>query len=168
MKPFLPSQHHHLQHYSPHCWKNIVSTLSLLGIHSLNVLLAHYIAVNTSYGSSLGTADPGIQALIALDWLFGESLILTAAIIKLWGRAKNTGAELSFHLLSRSVKLRLIQRTDNLDTWRALSEPSEIECVIIHDQAFPECLLHPITLAFVLFCCPLCPFGRFDASNPFI
>jgi hypothetical protein len=35
--------------------------------------LAYLIAVNTSYRSSLGTTDPGIQALIALDWLFGES-----------------------------------------------------------------------------------------------
>jgi hypothetical protein len=31
------------------CWTNIVSTLLLLGIHSLNVLLAHSIAVNTSH-----------------------------------------------------------------------------------------------------------------------
>jgi hypothetical protein len=29
------------------CWMNIVSTLLLLGIRSLNVLLAHSIAVNT-------------------------------------------------------------------------------------------------------------------------
>jgi hypothetical protein len=35
--------------------------------------LAYLIAVNTSYSSSLGTIDLGIQALIALDWLFGES-----------------------------------------------------------------------------------------------
>jgi hypothetical protein len=35
--------------------------------------LAYLIAVNTSYISSLGTIDPDIQALIALDWLFGES-----------------------------------------------------------------------------------------------
>jgi hypothetical protein len=35
--------------------------------------LAYLIAVNISYRSSLGTTDPGIQALIALDWLFGES-----------------------------------------------------------------------------------------------
>jgi hypothetical protein len=35
--------------------------------------LAYLIAVSTSYRSSLGTTDPGIQALIALDWLFGES-----------------------------------------------------------------------------------------------
>jgi hypothetical protein len=33
------------------CWTNIVSTLLLLGIYSLNVLLAHYIAVNTSHRS---------------------------------------------------------------------------------------------------------------------
>jgi hypothetical protein len=49
------------------CWTNIVSTLLLLGIRSLNALLAHSIAVNTSYRSSLGTTNPGIQALIALD-----------------------------------------------------------------------------------------------------
>jgi hypothetical protein len=35
--------------------------------------LAYLIAVNTSFISSLGTTYPGIQALIALDWLFGES-----------------------------------------------------------------------------------------------
>jgi hypothetical protein len=35
--------------------------------------LAYLIAVNTNYRSSLGTTDPGIQALIALDWLFRES-----------------------------------------------------------------------------------------------
>jgi hypothetical protein len=36
--------------------------------------LAYLIAVNTSYRSSLDTTDPGIvRALIALDWLFGES-----------------------------------------------------------------------------------------------
>jgi hypothetical protein len=35
--------------------------------------LAYLRAVNTSYRSSLGTTDPGIQALIALDWLFGNS-----------------------------------------------------------------------------------------------
>jgi hypothetical protein len=34
--------------------------------------LASLIGVNTSYRSSLGSTDPGIQALIALDWLFGE------------------------------------------------------------------------------------------------
>jgi hypothetical protein len=49
-----------------HYWTNIVSTLLLLGIHSLNVLLAHYIAVNTSH-RSFGYYKPGIQALIALD-----------------------------------------------------------------------------------------------------
>jgi hypothetical protein len=45
------------------CWTNIVSTLLLLG---LNVLIAHSIAVYTNY-RSLGTTDPGIQALIVLD-----------------------------------------------------------------------------------------------------
>jgi hypothetical protein len=35
------------------CWTNIVSALLLLGIRSLNALLAHSIAVNTSYRSSL-------------------------------------------------------------------------------------------------------------------
>jgi hypothetical protein len=35
--------------------------------------LAYLIGVNTSYISSLGTTDPGIRALVALDWLFGES-----------------------------------------------------------------------------------------------
>jgi hypothetical protein len=35
--------------------------------------LAHLIGVNTSKISSSGTTDLGIQALIALDWLFGES-----------------------------------------------------------------------------------------------
>jgi hypothetical protein len=49
------------------CWTNIVSTLLLLGIRSLNALLAHSIAVNTSYRSSLGITNPGIQALRALD-----------------------------------------------------------------------------------------------------
>jgi hypothetical protein len=49
------------------CWTNIVSTLLLLAIRSLNALLAHSIAVNTSYRSSLGITNPGIQALIALD-----------------------------------------------------------------------------------------------------
>jgi hypothetical protein len=49
------------------CWTNIVSTLLILGIRSLNALLAHSIAVNTSYRSSLGITNPGIQALIALD-----------------------------------------------------------------------------------------------------
>jgi hypothetical protein len=37
------------------------------------IYLAYLIAVNTSHISSLGTTDPGIQALVALDWLFGES-----------------------------------------------------------------------------------------------
>jgi uncharacterized membrane protein len=49
------------------CWTNIVSTLLLLGIRSLNALLTHSIAVNTSYRSSMGITNPGIQALIALD-----------------------------------------------------------------------------------------------------
>jgi hypothetical protein len=31
------------------CWTNIVSKLIQLGIHSLNLLLAHSIAVNTSH-----------------------------------------------------------------------------------------------------------------------
>jgi hypothetical protein len=35
--------------------------------------LAYLIAVHTSYISSLGTTDLGIQALIALDWLFREN-----------------------------------------------------------------------------------------------
>jgi hypothetical protein len=35
--------------------------------------LAYLIAVNTSYITSLGTTDAGIQALIVLYWLFGES-----------------------------------------------------------------------------------------------
>jgi hypothetical protein len=30
--------------------------------------LAYLVAVNTSYGSSLGNKDPGIQALTTLDW----------------------------------------------------------------------------------------------------
>jgi hypothetical protein len=34
-----------------YCWTNIVSTLLLLGIRSLNALLAHSIAVNTSHRS---------------------------------------------------------------------------------------------------------------------
>jgi hypothetical protein len=41
-----------------HCWTNIVSTLLLLGIRSLNVLLAHSIAVNTSH-RSFGYYKPG-------------------------------------------------------------------------------------------------------------
>ena len=45
----------------------VLPTLVLLGIRSLNALLAHSIAVNTSYRSSLGITNPGIQALIALD-----------------------------------------------------------------------------------------------------
>jgi hypothetical protein len=36
------------------------------------IYLAYLIAGNTNYISSLGTTDLGIQALIALDWLFGE------------------------------------------------------------------------------------------------
>jgi hypothetical protein len=54
------------------CWTNIVSTLLLLGIRSLNIL-AHSIAVNTSYRSLLGTTYLGIQALIALDSGFSYS-----------------------------------------------------------------------------------------------
>jgi hypothetical protein len=48
------------------------SKRTVLGIRSLNILI-YLIAVNTSYRSSLDTTDPGIQALIALDWLFGET-----------------------------------------------------------------------------------------------
>jgi hypothetical protein len=43
------------------CWTNTVSTLLLLGNHSLNVLLAHSIAVNTSH-RSYGITNLGIQA----------------------------------------------------------------------------------------------------------
>jgi hypothetical protein len=54
---------------------NTVSTLLLLGIPSLNVLLAHSLVVNIIHGLPLGTTgtDLGIQALIVLDYLFGES-----------------------------------------------------------------------------------------------
>jgi hypothetical protein len=55
----------------------IGQTLSLHYYYLAFVVLAYYlaylIAVNSSYRSSLGTTYPGIQALIALDWLFGES-----------------------------------------------------------------------------------------------
>jgi hypothetical protein len=57
------------QRFKDPCWTNIVSTLLLLGIRSLNALLAHSIAVNTSYRSSLGITNRGIQALIVLDLL---------------------------------------------------------------------------------------------------
>jgi hypothetical protein len=57
----------HQKYLTRRCWTNIVSTLLLLGIRSLNALLAHSIAVNTSYRSSLGITNPSIQALIALD-----------------------------------------------------------------------------------------------------
>jgi hypothetical protein len=40
------------------CWTNIVSTSLLLGIRSLNALLAHSIAVNTSH-RSYGYYKPG-------------------------------------------------------------------------------------------------------------
>jgi hypothetical protein len=43
---------------STKCWTNIVSTLLLLGICSLNVLLAHSIAVNTRH-RSYGYYKPG-------------------------------------------------------------------------------------------------------------
>jgi hypothetical protein len=42
-------------------WTNIVSTLSLLGIRSLNVLLEHSIAVNISHGS-YGYYKPGLTS----------------------------------------------------------------------------------------------------------
>jgi hypothetical protein len=44
--------------FSKYCWTNIVSTLLLLGFRSLNVLLAHSIAVNTSH-RSFGYYKPG-------------------------------------------------------------------------------------------------------------
>jgi hypothetical protein len=40
------------------CWTNVISTLLLLGIRSLNVLLAHSIEVNTSH-RSYGYYKPG-------------------------------------------------------------------------------------------------------------
>jgi hypothetical protein len=40
------------------CWRNIVSTLLLHGIHSLDILLAHCIAVNISY-ITIGSYRPG-------------------------------------------------------------------------------------------------------------
>jgi hypothetical protein len=49
------------------CWTNIVSTLLLLGIHSLNALLAHYIEVNTSYRSSLVLHTWAYKPLVVLD-----------------------------------------------------------------------------------------------------
>jgi hypothetical protein len=49
------------------CWTNIVSTLLLLGIRSLNALLAHYIAVNTSYRSSLVLHTWAYKPLVVLD-----------------------------------------------------------------------------------------------------
>jgi hypothetical protein len=56
------------------CWTNIVYTLLLLDICSLNVLLAHSIAVNTSC-RSFGYYKPGHTSphCIRLDSLFGES-----------------------------------------------------------------------------------------------
>jgi hypothetical protein len=54
-------------------WMNIVSTLLLLGIHSLNILVAYLIAVNTSYISSLVLQTWAYKPLVALYWLFGES-----------------------------------------------------------------------------------------------
>jgi hypothetical protein len=56
---------------------SVGQTLSLHHYYLVFVVLtylAYLIAVNTSsYRSSLGVTDPGIQALTALDWLFGES-----------------------------------------------------------------------------------------------
>jgi hypothetical protein len=56
---------------------NIVGRPSSLHYYYLAFIvltyLAYLIVVNTNYRSSFGNADPGIQALIALDWLFGES-----------------------------------------------------------------------------------------------
>jgi hypothetical protein len=53
---------------------NIISPLLLLGVCSLNISYHIFILVNTtSYRSSLGITDLGIQALILLDWLFGDS-----------------------------------------------------------------------------------------------
>jgi hypothetical protein len=55
------------------CWTDIVSTLLLLDICSLNVLLAHSIAVNTSY-RSFGYYKPGqtnppcIRLVIRRKW----------------------------------------------------------------------------------------------------
>jgi hypothetical protein len=49
------------------CWTNIVSTLLLLGIRSLNALLAHSIAVNTSYRSSLVLHTWAYKPLVVLD-----------------------------------------------------------------------------------------------------
>jgi hypothetical protein len=58
------------------CKMIVGRTLSLHYYYLAFVVLTYVtylIAVNTSYISSLGTTDPGIQVLIALDWLFGES-----------------------------------------------------------------------------------------------
>ena len=49
------------------CKQQFVSTLLLLGILSLNVLLAHSIAVNTSYRSSLVLQTWAYKPLVALD-----------------------------------------------------------------------------------------------------
>jgi hypothetical protein len=49
------------------CWTNIVSTLLLLGIRSLNALLAHSIAVNTGYISSLVLHTWAYKPLVVLD-----------------------------------------------------------------------------------------------------
>jgi hypothetical protein len=54
--------------FNPHWfWTNIVSTLLLLGIRSLNALLAHSIAVNTSYRSSLVLHTRAYKPLVVLD-----------------------------------------------------------------------------------------------------
>jgi hypothetical protein len=62
---------------SQQCAATVGRTLSLHYYYLAFIVLtylAYLIAVNTSYRSSLGTtADRGIQALIALDWLLGES-----------------------------------------------------------------------------------------------
>jgi hypothetical protein len=57
-----------------YCWTNIVSTLLLLGIRSLNALLAHSIAVKTSYRSSLGITNPDIQAPCCIRFGYSEKV----------------------------------------------------------------------------------------------
>jgi hypothetical protein len=59
-----------VSHQLDGCWTNTVSTLLLLGIHSLNVLLAHSIAVNTGH-RSYRYYKPGHTSphCIILDWI---------------------------------------------------------------------------------------------------
>jgi hypothetical protein len=68
------------------CWTNIVSTLLLLGIRSLNALLAHYIAVNTSYRSSLVLHTWAYKPLVVLDLAYSEKVRKAHFLLRLISR----------------------------------------------------------------------------------